>query len=113
MIPGLGTSPGGKNGNPVQYSCLENPLERGATAHRVAKSQAPLRPEHVLWQHKIKSFYKIIFMLNPTCYKATDSIEKKGFYEQEVQSDYSCGRSGQAAQMDIFLEPSNLVYLYS
>ena len=52
-------------------------------------------------------------MLNPTCYKATDSIEKKGFYEQEVQSDYSCRCSGQSAQMDIFLEPSNLVYLYS
>ena len=28
MIPGLGISPGGGNGNPLQYSCLENPMDR-------------------------------------------------------------------------------------
>ena len=28
--PGLGTSPGEGNGNPLQYSCLENPMDRGA-----------------------------------------------------------------------------------
>ena len=41
-IPGLGKSPGEGNGNPLQYSCLENPMERGAwqaTVHGVAKSQ--------------------------------------------------------------------------
>ena len=41
-IPGLGRSPRrGDIGNPLQYSCLENPIERGAwqaTVHRVAKS---------------------------------------------------------------------------
>ena len=40
-IPGLGRSPGGENGNPLQYCCLNNPMDRGAwqaTAHRVAKS---------------------------------------------------------------------------
>ena len=45
LIPGLGRSPGEGNGNALQYSCLENPMERGAwraTAHRVAKSQAQL-----------------------------------------------------------------------
>ena len=39
-IPGLGKSPGEGNGNPLQYSCLENPMDRGAwsaTGHRVAK----------------------------------------------------------------------------
>ena len=30
LIPGSGRSPGGGNGNPVQYSCLENPMDRGA-----------------------------------------------------------------------------------
>ena len=30
LIPGSGTSPGGGNGNPLQYSCLENPRDRGA-----------------------------------------------------------------------------------
>ena len=40
-IPGSGRSPGGGNGNPLQYSHLENPMDRGAwqaTVHRVAKS---------------------------------------------------------------------------
>ena len=40
--PGLGRSPGGGNGNPLQYSCLENPMDRGAcgaTIHGVAKNQ--------------------------------------------------------------------------
>ena len=38
-IPGLGRSPGEGNGNPLQYSCLENPMDRGAwraTVHGVA-----------------------------------------------------------------------------
>ena len=30
-IPGLGRSPGEGNGNPLQYSCLENPMDRGAS----------------------------------------------------------------------------------
>ena len=30
LIPGLGRSPQGGNGNPLQYSCLENPMDRGA-----------------------------------------------------------------------------------
>ena len=43
--PGLGRSPGGGNGNPLQYSCLENPMDRGAwwtVVHGVAKSQKQL-----------------------------------------------------------------------
>ena len=40
-IPGMGRSPGEGNGTPLQYSCLENPMDGGAwraTVHRVAKS---------------------------------------------------------------------------
>ena len=40
-IPGLGRSPGGGHGNPLQHSCLENPMDRGvlrATVHGVAES---------------------------------------------------------------------------
>ena len=40
-VPGSGGSPGGGHGNPLQYSCLENPVDRGAwraAVHRVAKS---------------------------------------------------------------------------
>ena len=42
MIPGSGRSPGGGHGNPLQYSCLENPMDRGAwraIVHGVAESQ--------------------------------------------------------------------------
>ena len=41
-IPGLRRSPGGGHGNPLQYSCLENPMDRGAwqaMVYGVAKSQ--------------------------------------------------------------------------
>ena len=40
LIPGLGRSPGEGNGYPLQYSCLENPMDRGAwlaTVHGAAK----------------------------------------------------------------------------
>ena len=44
-IPGLGRSPGGGHGSPLQYSCLENPVDGGAwqaAAHGVSKSQTRL-----------------------------------------------------------------------
>ena len=42
LIPGLGRSPGGEKGNRFQYSCLKNPMDRGArgaTVHGGIKSQ--------------------------------------------------------------------------
>ena len=45
-IPGSERSPGGGHGNPLQYSCLENPMDRGAwqaTIHEVAKSQIQVK----------------------------------------------------------------------
>ena len=45
LISGLGKSPGEGNGNPLQYSCLENPMDRGTgrvTVHGVAKSWTQL-----------------------------------------------------------------------
>ena len=44
-VPRLGRSPGEGHGNPLQYSCLENPMDRGAwwaMVHRVVKSQTQL-----------------------------------------------------------------------
>ena len=49
LIPGLGKSSGEGNDNPVQYSCLENPMDRGAwqaTVHGVAKNQTGLSNQH-------------------------------------------------------------------
>ena len=45
-FPGSGRSPGGGHSNPLQYSCLENPTDRGSwwsMVHRVAKSQTQLK----------------------------------------------------------------------
>ena len=52
MIPGSGRSPGGGNGNPLQYSGLENPMDRGAfrathgVVHGVAQSGTRLSDSH-------------------------------------------------------------------
>ena len=46
LIPGSGRSPGGGHGNPLQYSCLENPMDGEAwwaTVHEVTKSRTRLR----------------------------------------------------------------------
>ena len=45
LIPGLGITPGGGNGNPLQYSCLETPMDKGArqvTVHSIAESRTQL-----------------------------------------------------------------------
>ena len=53
-IPGVGRSPGEGNGNPLQYSCLENSIDRGAwraTVHRITKSWTQLSDEHFTFTH--------------------------------------------------------------
>ena len=58
-IPGLGRSPGEGNGNPLQYSCLENPMKRGAwwaTVHGVVKSWRRLSD----WAHMHASSWKLV-----------------------------------------------------
>ena len=61
LIPGLGRSPGGGHGNPLQYSCLGNPMDRGAqwaTVCGVARSQTRLgdyaqhSSAHILWKYR-------------------------------------------------------------
>ena len=71
-IPGSGRFPGGGNGNPLQYSCLENPMDRGAwwaTVHRVTKSQIWLNQQHThtcTWFYELLLFEELlIFVSNP------------------------------------------------
>ena len=62
-IPGLGISPGGRNGSPLQYSYLENSMDRGtwwATVHGVTKSWTELR-----------DFTSLHFMVDNDLYKET------------------------------------------
>ena len=62
LIPGSERPPGEGNGSPLQYSCLENPVDREAwraIVHGVAESQTPLSEiAHILlyWHHLIKCF---------------------------------------------------------
>ena len=61
-IPGLGRSPEGRHGNPLHYSCLENPMDRGAwgaTVHAIAKSQIELKQlsTHIRTLHDIRSWF--------------------------------------------------------
>ena len=65
-VPGLGRSPGGGHGNPLQYFCLENPRDRGAwrvMVHGVAKSQTWLkRLSMCKWMvHLSKHWYNTVF----------------------------------------------------
>ena len=57
-IPGLGSSPGEGNDNPLQYSGLENSMDRGAwraTVHRVAKSRTRLSDFHYYFRKLLKN----------------------------------------------------------
>ena len=62
LIPESGISPGGENGNPLQYSCMENPMDRGAwwaTVHGVAKSQTQLGT-HVFYFSRCQIYFLVI-----------------------------------------------------
>ena len=68
LIPGPGRSPGVENGNPLQYSCLENSMDRGvwrATVHGLAKSEVHLSIEHT----PTHSFTQKIFIEGLLCAK--------------------------------------------
>ena len=60
LITGLGRSPGGGHGNPLQYSCLENLMDRGdwwATVHRVTKSRTRLSDQA---QHELVKLVSLL-----------------------------------------------------
>ena len=69
-IPGLGRSPGGGHGNPFQYSCLENPMDRGAwreAVHRVMQSDTTEATGQQELQNafklsNLKQIYKLFFV---------------------------------------------------
>ena len=63
-VLGSERSPGGGHGNPLQYSCLENPMDRGAwraTVHEVAKSQTRLKRLTVRTWARVRTHTLIYF----------------------------------------------------
>ena len=71
-ISGLGRSPRGKHGNPLQYSCLENPMDRGAwqaIVHSVAKNWTRLLSMHAQCRK---------------CYRRLQYRKKMEYYSQYI-----------------------------
>ena len=77
LIPGLGRYPGEGDGNPFQYSCLENPIDRGAwraTLHRVSKNWtqlkcvSPQEPLRKTFDCNSSPFFKFHISLGPSIF---------------------------------------------
>ena len=84
-IPGSERSPGGGNGNPFKYSCLENALDRGAwqsTVHRVAKSQTLLKwlSMHALF-HTLGNWGSVSFFHLP---EVTQFIISRAWFQTPI-----------------------------
>ena len=93
LIPGSGRSPGGGNGNPLQYSCLENPMDRGAwraTVHGVAKSRTQLKQlAHELLQSQddIEPEHKSIWFQRRGNIFSKQRMRQKSQYTQKYNFD--------------------------
>ena len=93
-IPGSGRSPGEGNGNPLHYSCLENPMDRGAwqaTVHRVAKSRTRLSDFTSLqWLSNALIFVTPRTAARQTCLSITNSrsLLKLMSIESVILSNY-------------------------
>ena len=84
-IPGLKRSPGGGNGNPLQYSCLESSMDREAwwaAVHGVAKSQTRLST-HACTCHVLRVFLK----------SGSSSTLAHLIPQQSSKDDYPCFKS--------------------
>ena len=64
LIPGSGRSTGGGHGNPLQYSCLENPMDRGAW-HKIAKSWTRLKQLNTNTIYTSWAFQVVLMVKNP------------------------------------------------
>ena len=91
-IPGSGRSPGGGNGNPLQYSCLENSMDGGAwwaTVHGVSKSQTRLS-DFTFTFHKSKNL-RILFFLRWLLLLLSTVSRHVGFSSCGTWAQLPCG----------------------
>ena len=89
-IPGLGRSSGGGHGNPLQYSCLENPMDRGArwaTVHGVTKSQTWLRYWALLAMYHELQTFSLSHKKEWNCVICRDVNEPRGCHKNEVSQE--------------------------
>ena len=94
-IPGLGRSPGEVHGNPLQYSSLKNPMNRGpwwVTVHRVAKSQVVMAS---LWKGCVTLFYSQLSRDKLSLYELNkgtlvcSETEGQGPLREAIKCDYN------------------------
>ena len=97
-IPELGRSPGVRNGNPFQYSCLENSMDRGvwwAIVHGATKSQTQLNdwtythPQCLRWRRKLQTI-PIFLPVKFHGQKSLAGCNPWGHKELERQSNWAC-----------------------
>ena len=82
-IRGSGRSPQGGNGNPLQYSCLENPMDRGtwwATVQKVTKSWTWLRIQHAHADQNMVHGCCSIFLINEYWYFPANNLPTVSYY---------------------------------
>ena len=87
LIPRSGISPGEGHGNPLQYSCLENPMVRGAwwaTVYRVIKSRTRLKQLSTLylWAYEFPKGYRATFLFNAS---NRETLSRKAFGEPGIK----------------------------
>ena len=83
-IPGSGRSPGEGNDNPLQYSCLKNPMDRGAwwaTIHGVSKSQAWLKDLARMHAHWVNDAIQPSHPLPPPSPPAFNLSQHQGLFQ--------------------------------
>ena len=85
LIPGLGRSLGGGHSNAVQYSCLENPMDRGAcraTVHRVMRSRTRLKR---LSTHAASCSTSILYLVSESGMSCSWSRDNKIYFTELLQ----------------------------
>ena len=96
-IPGLGRSPGEGNDNPLQYSCLENPMDRGAwraTVHEAAESDTTEQQQITnLWERRRAKMPHLLLTASTILQKHSRIQGEKGLRRHEEES----GRAASAA----------------
>ena len=109
LIPGSGRSPGGDHDNPLQYFCLENPMDRrtwGTTVHMVERSQTQLSVHHTLspklwqphifllfflfqnvieWYHMLHSLFRLVSFTQVSSTQFSHSVMSDSLQHHELQ----------------------------
>ena len=84
LIPGSGRSPGGGHGNLLQYSCLENPTDRGtwrAAIHRIPKSWTWVKWQSMHTHVQTPALTPACYALQ--CFNLTLELKEKGSYSHD------------------------------